>query len=767
MKEGFYELRKVFQFRSIQLAILLFFALNLLCCFIETGYSSPRAALDEIQRIFQLASEYPDEIQDVYTRFSSSDRQELWDIAVSKHLSDSASTEAFYVLFDTIDSILTFQSDIIKVIKKAESNLAELRSRDMAPDSYAVRLQEKYIDVYSTVAERVELGFEYPHGWNVYFSDTGRMICSIAVVFVCSSFLFTHEYASGFSSILRTTRRGRFQTSCAKQFCLFCISASTVLLFSLSSFLVIGLRIGYSSPHNAIQSIHIFRYCPLVLTIGQYFFYSIVFQILVIYTFSLFLSAVSVITNRYTYIYLCGIGFIGFHVVLYLFNYVSYDSPLKWLNFISSVLVSPLFYQYRACNLFGYPISCQAALIAVYTISLLVLSLLISLVYCLKRESRRKVARHRAFALINRIRNGCRTKKKSGTTHSLSVTFYESLKLFVVQKQWLLLLCLFLIHIYLLSASTFTPITFSEAVYKDYMTRYEGSLSSDKAQKIQKERHYINKTLSSYESMRISYLEGTLSKEAYDSFLKEYRYASGRDEIFRKIEEHMRYIEQLAREGKEAYFVYDSGWDRILFSDFQWTLYAAILLVSSSAFTIEYDSKTSEGNFSSILRCCKKGRAETWRAKYRLSVIYAMLLSLVWNSTSIWITAMQYALPLPDAPVFSIARCYALPFHFSIFQTVLLIVSLRILSITLFSVFTVTVSGIFKKAVPVLTAAAGATLLPSLPELLSVLDLYTFSYVAFLKVAPALISHTYFPMLCVFLLIMLFLIIYAKRSWIN
>lgn len=770
MKEIVYEIKKLFQFRSIRIGMSLLFILNILNCFFQTSYVDNSVSIADINTVFRLASKYPAEINDMYANLQSSDNQEVYSLDkynITDHLSNTESTEAFRILFDTIESISAFKTDVLNVIKKAESNLAELKSNNIDSNSYAVRLQKKHINIYNTILTRVEIGFEYSHGWDIYFSDIGRMLCSIAAVFLCSSVIFTHEYTSGFLPIILTTRYGRFKTSVAKQFCLLLASVFTVLCFSISSFIVIGLRTGYSSPYNVIQSVNIFRLCPFILSIGSYFLYSIIFQILVTFVFALFVSSISVITNRYAYIYLFGIGFVGLNIILYYFNYISYDNPLKWINFISSIFVSPLFYQYRTCNIFGYPISCQTILIVLYISFLFSFSILISWIYCRKNNPKKRSTKHSVYTFTENIINNNYKKRNAITTHSLSILFYESIKLFSLQKQWLLILGLLLIHIYINISSIFVPITFSEAVYKDYMMRYEGALSSDKISEIQKERSYINQTLSSYEAMRISYLNGTLSKNEYDSFLEEYRYASGRDEIFNKVENHSQYIEQLALEDKNAYFVYDNGWNKIIFSEFQWTLYAAILLVFSSTFSIEHDEKTSEGTFANILRCCKKGRTKTWEAKYFLSIIYTILLSLIWNSASILIIAMNYSLPLHDAPLFSLSKCYDLNWNLSILQSILIIVSIRILSITLFSIFTVTLSIFFKKAVPVLAVSIGTTLLPALFDSLEINIFQKLNFIDFLRATPSLVNHTYPNIFCFFLLITFFLIIYTKRSWIN
>ncbi len=741
MKELF-EFRKLFRFRSIGLWIAVLFILNIANCLIRTGYTDIRT-VNEINNVFRTTTEHPDEIYDMYIAPQS-----------------GVSQETLSILYGTIESISTYKTDVLSIVKKATANLAESESNGIDHDSYAVRLQEKYIEIYTSIADDVHIGFEYSHGWDIYFSDNVRLICSIAVVFLCSSVIYTHEYVSGFLPIILTTRHGRLRTSISKHLCIIVISILTILVFSASSFIVIGLRIGYSSPYNVIQSVNMFRLCPFRMSIVKYLLCSLIIQILMICVFALFVSTISVITNRYIYIYLSGVGFLGLNVGLYYFNYVSYDNPLKWLNFISSIFVSPLFYQYRACNIFGYPVSCQTVLIVLYTSCLSIGIIVSHIIYC-----RQKIAGKHTEKWLPTLNK--RVIKKQVASHSISISVYESIKLLVMQRQWLLVLCLFLIHIYISVSTSALPITFSEAVYKDYMTHFEGALTPDKATEIQNERSYIDKTISAYEPTMLSYLDGTLSHDEYDQFLEAYRYAIGRDEVFEKIEEHLQYIEQTVADGKNAYFVYDTGWNRIIFSDFQWTLYTAILIIFSSTFTMEFDEKTSEGKFSNILRCSQKGRKETLRAKYILSVSFTVMLSIIWNITSILITSINYALPLPEAPIHSISECNALDFNLTISQTVLSIVLIRILSAALFGIFIVTLSLFFKRTIPVLATAIGTTLLPTLFDSLGISILREVNYIDLFNATPSLINHTAPITFGMFSIITLLLSIYSVRSWMN
>lgn len=92
---------------------------------------------------------------------------------------------------------------------------------------------------------------------------------------------------------------------------------------------------------------------------------------------------------------------------------------------------------------------------------------------------------------------------------------------------------------------------------------------------------------------------------------------------------------------------------------------------------------------------------------------------------------------------------------------------IRILSITLFSVFTVTLSSFFKRTIPVLATAIGTTLLPALFDSLGISILRKVNYIELLRATPSLISHTAPITFGVFLLMTLILAISAGRAWLR
>ena len=131
----------------------------------------------------------------------------------------------------------------------------------------------------------------------------------------------------------------------------------------------------------------------------------------------------------------------------------------------------------------------------------------------------------------------------------------------------------------MLATAIFPNNSFSDAVYKEYMTKLGGPITDEKRQFLADERAMIEDILSRKEEMQQKYARDEITYEEYYDYITKYNYASSRDEYFKIVERHAAYIDRMkAEKGLDAHFVYDTGW-RAVFSGFDFTLYAAIALL--------------------------------------------------------------------------------------------------------------------------------------------------------------------------------------------
>lgn len=222
----------------------------------------------------------------------------------------------------------------------------------------------------------------------------------------------------------------------------------------------------------------------------------------------------------------------------------------------------------------------------------------------------------------------------------------------------------------------------------------------------------------------------------------------------------------MCRNGYEAWFVYDTGWTTLIFSDFDWTLYAVILLISVGSFASEYDSKSSTGGFVQILRTTKYGRHKTYISKILAGAILSVILTIVWNLIDFLWLYISYDLPLWNAPIHSIEALGGLKQDMSIYQYLMCFYAIRIIAGIIFGTLVCSLSGILKKHIAVLTTTVMITLLPSL---LSKIGLRIFEYFDFTKLMQASsvmlqgIHSTWFVSTVTILVIIL--LVCSARKW--
>lgn len=153
------------------------------------------------------------------------------------------------------------------------------------------------------------------------------------------------------------------------------------------------------------------------------------------------------------------------------------------------------------------------------------------------------------------------------------------------------------------SSHEFEPMkTYSDSVYREYMTAVQGEICEEKIKFLQSERNNLDGIISSFGTIQEGYLSGEVDAETYRIKLDEYNAAVAKSPILMRVEAHAYYIEEMKSAGCDAWFVYDTGWNKLFFAGFDWVLYAAVMLLTAGIFADEHKGRTSSGKFSGILR---------------------------------------------------------------------------------------------------------------------------------------------------------------------
>ncbi|MGN1410597.1 MAG: hypothetical protein ACI4XJ_10555 [Eubacteriales bacterium] len=736
-----YEIKKLLGVRYLWVFLFVLLMLNSAVAWYTAGKTA--AATEPTQMISEFFAEYfenPDELDAHYAEMQAfnEEQNELFRKAMregnydfepetmpSLYSSDESYPDGalFAKLYGTIEAARGYPEVLEKVTERARANLDAFSDMGIGEDSFTYRYQLRVIELYEQMRDSVEIGVEYTRGWDEYFAyDTVNIFIFIMLVML-GSLVFAEEKQSGFLPIIRTAKNGRGKTAAAKIIAMLLLSCVFTLMFTLSSFAVYGLRIGYSSPDNVIQSLNTFTLSPYRLTIGQYFAVTVGVKLLTFTLFSMIILALSVIFYSYVFIYLAGLGVFGLNFLLYTLRYIDANSVFRNLNLVAVSSVNPLFVRYRAMNFFGGVVGYVPAMIVIFSTFIIISALVTALLYIRGTEGIKIVWAEDAMAWcltrtagLRRMISFDRCKSSRRTrTYSSSLVLAEAFKTLISSRFIIAVLLILCVKVWY-SWETNSPMnSYADAVYKEYMTSLEGEVTEEKLDYLAGERAMIDETLGKQSEMQRAYVNGEIDFDEYRAYLSDYNYAYSRSQLLEVIENHADYlIEKEAETGVKGWFMYDTGWAKMYSEKADLFLYAAILLLLTGTFASEYVSKSSSGSFAQLLRSTKNGRNRTFYAKLISSGMIALILALLTGAADVVVIVLGYDLPSMNAPLLSMEMFSEVEGSITVAQYFAVFFVMRMAASLIMAMLVCALSELLAKYIPVLGTAVVLTLLPAL-----------------------------------------------------
>ncbi len=736
-----YELKKLFGIKYLWVFLFVLLMLNTAIAW----YTADRtmAAQEPTQMIAEFFEEYfenPEELDAYYAEIQAfaAEQEELFREAMrlgdyefeTEQMPNLYSTDENYPdwmlfakLYDTIAAAREYPDVLEKVIDRAWANLDAFADMGITEDSFTYRYQLRVIELYELMRDNVEIGVEYTRGWDEYFAyDTVNIFIFIMLIML-GSIIFAQEKQSGFLPIMRTAKNGRARTAVAKIFTMLLLTVIFVLMFTLSTFAVYGLRIGFSSPNNVIQALNTFTLSPYQITIGQYFSITVGAKLLTFAVFSMIVTALSVVFYNYILIYFAGLGLFGLNFLLYTLSYIDANSVCKNLNLVATAAGNPLFVRYRAMNFFGavagfvpsmcviFPLliaACVAVTIFLYVHGLGGIRIRWidnAIAWCMTRSA--EICRKFAVVRIDR--------KHKARTYSHSLILAEVFKT-LISSRFIVIVLLILCMKSWYSYETNSPAdSYADAVYREYMTTLEGEVTDEKLAYLADERAMINETLAKQTAMQQAYVNEEITFDEYREYLSDYNYAYSRSTLLAVVEQHTSYLaEKEAETGVCGWFLYDTGWQKMYAEDADLFLYAAILLLLTGSFAAEYASKSSSGGFAQLLRSTKNGRHKTFYAKLISSGMIAVILALLTGMVDALVIILGYDLPAMNAPLLSMQMFADVTGGITVAQYFAVFFVMRVAGALLMAMLVCALSELLARYIPVLGTAVILTLLPAL-----------------------------------------------------
>lgn len=571
--------------------------------------------------------------------------------------------------------------------------------------------------------DNVEIDVEYTRGWDEYFAYDTVNIFIFVMLIMLGSVIFAQEKQSGFLPIMRTAKNGRAKTAAAKILTMLLLTVIITLMFTLSTFAVYGLRIGFSSPNNVIQALDTFTLSPYRITIGQYFAVTVGVKLLTFAVFSMIILALSVVFYNYILIYFAGLGQFGLNFLLYTLSYIDANSVFKNFNLVATAAGNPLFVRYRAMNLFGAVAGFVPSMFVIFTLLIAACAVVTVFLY-VKGTSRIRIG------WIDNAVAWCMTKtaelrhkftvvrvdrKHRARTYSHSLILAEVFKTLISSRFIVIVLLILCVKTWY-SYDTNTPSnSYADAVYKEYMTTLEGEVTDEKLAYLAEERAMINATLAKQTMMQQVYVNEKITFDEYREYLSDYNYAYSRSELLSVIEKHADYlVRKEAETGVRGWFIYDTGWQKMYAEDADLFLYSAILLLLTGSFAAEYASKSSSVGFAQLLRSTKNGRHKTFYAKLISSGMIAVILVLLTGAVDAIVIALGYDLPAMNAPLVSMQMFADVSGGITVAQYFAVFFVMRMAGALLMAMLVCALSELQARYIPVLGTTVILTLLPAL-----------------------------------------------------
>ena len=651
---------------------------------------------------------------------------------------------------DTFDE--TYRRILSRVVKNAELAKEDYMAVGVGEDAYEYKYQNDIAAIYR-VNSILPLEFEYTHGWEQYHSYNSGNILLVLLVLVLAPAISLTEHTTGMYPILHTAKHGRGKTLLHKLLVLATAVTCSVLLFSGINLITFGQSYGFSSLGNLIQAFAGYRMCPEIITVGEYLLISVGIKILALFALGTVLILLSQLIRSNALSFTASLGLVATQYVLYFFMSIDQTGSYDMLNVFTVMDTHKTFTRYYSLNLFGESVPFLKVSVIFYLAVVILCAAGLFVLY--RRTPGASVKRFKLRVPAVAIPVPCRSLFRAEVGKTL------------IASRYILLVIVVLIAKGLTASEAFVnDNAFSDQIYREYMTELEGELTEEKLAFIDAEGSRMRQAIAGFDRVVADYKQGKITLEEYSAYRAEKDYADARMDTFPVIEARRDYILSVKEAGKDAYFVYDTGWNTLFSQGFDYLLFCLILLLFAGIFANELKSGVHH-----ILRAAKKGRWRLFLAKYASAVALSTLLFAAFTAIDLNAAMKSFEFPAWDAPVQSLTMFGSQP-SMTVAQFVALWIAVKWLAVVLLVTALTGISLLSGKVLNTMAIIATVTLMPFLLRRfgLVVAQYFDFTYLlegtSFLTTAAG--SGLYLTLTVAVLAAAVTILTWlSKRSWVG
>lgn len=454
--------------------------------------------------------------------------------------------------------------------------------------------------------------------------------------------------------ITRTTRNGRVRLGMGKLTAAYGIGAVTVICFYTLNLLLLCKLYGFGDLTRRIQSLSVYRSCPLKVSVAMYLVLVLVAKILAVGLWVTVFYLIAVCCASSAGMYLASIAVVGTQALLY---YLGKGGALffllRKLNLLAFLKTDKVFKAYENLNIFGTPVEYHQLFYCLTIGGTLLLSGISLIIFAGQKG-------------VNSVTSlwGRFTKKLQIPMHE-NLFIHECYKIFWHGKVfWILGAVAAGTYLYFKPLEVHYSLP-EDRFYHNYMTEYEGEYTTAKHLQIE---NCISELDGLEGNIRMNPSEDSLSDEMRLRTIEMKRTALNR------VLERAEYI-KTTREGELVYDVgflllvgHSSGGKKDYMLALQLLLILVICVVG--IYGIEYDT-----GMAGLAESYRRGRRELAVRKYLVAFLIATIIYMLTYGPYFYNVLHTYGTQMLGAPAYSIPELAG--YSMSIGSYLILVCSVR------------------------------------------------------------------------------------------
>lgn len=673
-----YEFKKIASYRMLWILLALLLVANAVIGY----YTSYRVALWRVaenirvdyEKDPQSVLDYYGELMKVYEEYSQRKTEWMQNGRRGEEPKlDLPNTYGYDDRFDDRRSIarfleqreyaLSYSGDVEKMAVAAHESKEDLLSAYywIDEDSYACRrlslMENSYLNVLEKAQRAENISDEEGRSWNQVLKHGESNVFILIIVMAGAGLIFLSEFGPA-SLLLHSQPRGRLHTAAAKLCVLFVLVCVTVVLFTLSTILGVGIKCGGMSDIGAMLGVFSdFRATPCAWTVGESVLVALFVRIAVFSIIAFFTAALCLLFRNVPLGFFASFAVVAAQFALYM----TADSPMmKYLNLVGMVMFYPLVEDFRCFAIENFAVGYiqYAAVILPLLLAGLSAAVLAGFSF----------ARLGVGARIPRLSGAIqpRTDKKTGKKRRpsragrrLRSPLFVGIFSGEVRKSLLSFSVIILIavccagRVWLMRNSYSTSRTLTDAMVLEYMNELEGEVSDEKFDDISSKVKEISSTKNAMTDVREGYFAGTITKEEYSEYWKNYQYAVEHEDAMNRVNRHGMYLRQIEKREQSPWFFFDYDWEKVCCTGVDIILVALLVFICSGVFADEYRKVGSRGSMAELLRSTRRGRGQLFASKLVFVFIISAVFALAFTLTELYFIQKYCYLPAGDAPLVS------------------------------------------------------------------------------------------------------------------